>query len=156
MNGRAITLLLVIAMVSLLTGCAGKKDQAPAADSSKGPVVYRDGVYTARSGPDERGAVGEITLVIEQGKIAKADYKGIMKGGHIKDEDYGKTNGRIENKNFYRKAQQALKGTAAYPGKLLETQNPAAVDAVSGATVSHRQFKEAVERALQQAASPSR
>ncbi|HMM21382.1 MAG TPA: FMN-binding protein [Selenomonadales bacterium] len=130
----------------LLTGCSGTKETSPAAKS------YKDGSYTARSSADDRGAVGEITLVVEQGRIVKADYKEIKKDGTIKDEDYGKTNGKIENQEFYNKAQHALKASATYPAKLVETQNPAAIDAISGATVSHRMFGEAAGKALQQAA----
>ncbi|TWH46225.1 FMN-binding protein [Sporomusa sp. KB1] len=135
-----------ILTVSLLAGCGGAKETGPAAKS------YKDGTYTARSSPDERGAVGEITLVIEKGRIIKADYRGIKKDGTIKDEDYGKTNGKIENQEFYKKAQHALKASTDYPTKLVETQNVKAIDAVSGATVSYQQFSEAVKKALNQAA----
>jgi major membrane immunogen (membrane-anchored lipoprotein) len=34
----------------------------------------------------------------------------------------------------------------AYPSKLVETQNVKVIDAISGATFSHQQFSEAVER----------
>ncbi len=131
--------------VGLLAGCGGAKETGPAVKS------YKDGTYTAKSSPDERGAVGEITLVIANRQIVKADYKGIKKDGTLKDEDYGKTNGKIENQEFYKKAQQALKASAAYPVKLVETQNVEAIDAISGATVSYQQFSEAVKKALKQA-----
>ncbi|WP_333594363.1 FMN-binding protein [Anaerospora hongkongensis] len=134
-----------ILAVGLLAGCSGTKETGAAAKA------YKDGTYTAKSSPDERGAVGEITLVIANGRIAKADYKGIKKDGTLKDEDYGKTNGKIENQEFYKKAQQALKASAAYPVKLVETQNVKAIDAISGATVSHQQFSEAANRALRRA-----
>jgi len=142
-TGLAAGLLAVV----LLAGCGGNKENAPAAKS------YRDGTYAAQSSPDERGAVGEITLVIEKGRIVKADYKGIKKDGTLKNEEYGKTNGKIENQEFYKKAQLALKASAAYPAKLVETQNVEAVDAVAGATVSYQQFSEAVKKALKQASS---
>ncbi|WP_371371114.1 FMN-binding protein [Sporomusa aerivorans] len=139
-------LIAALLSVSLLAGCGGARETGPAAKN------YKDGTYTARSSPDERGAVGEITLVIEKGRIVKADYKGIKKDGTIKDEDYGKTNGKIENQEFYKKAQHALKASMAYPAKLVETQNVKTIDTVSGATVSYQQFSEAVKKALSQAA----
>ena len=113
--------------------------------------TYKDGTYTAKSSPDERGAVGEIILTIGQGKITQADYKGIQKDGKVKDIDYGKTNGKIENQDFYKKAQQGLKGAMTYGPKLVETQDVDKVDSVSGATLSYKQFSEAGHKALEQA-----
>jgi len=78
----------------LLTGCSSnQKANTVHNDSSHSEHShsYKDGTYTAKSSPDERGAVGEITLTIQQGKIAKADYRGIQKDGKVKDIDYGKT-----------------------------------------------------------------
>jgi major membrane immunogen (membrane-anchored lipoprotein) len=158
MKKWAFVLIAAVAAVSLLAGCGGSQKDS-AGNSKKDSVSngksqsheYRDGTYTAKSSPDERGAIGEITLVIEKGRITKADYKGIMKNGKLKDQDYGKTNGKIENQEFYRKAQIAVKAMPSYPAKLLETQSVDSIDAVSGATVSYRQFSEAVKAALKQA-----
>jgi major membrane immunogen (membrane-anchored lipoprotein) len=136
--------------VSLITGCGS----GPAKEHSRQanyPQNYKDGTYTAQSGPDERGSVGEITLTVQGGKIVKADYKGIQKDGKVKDADYGKTNGKIENQEFYKKAQHAVKAAATYAPKLVETQSVDKVDAVSGATVSYKQFVEAEQKALEQA-----
>lgn len=129
----------------MLSGCSGTGKPVQQVQS------YQDGTYTAQSSPDERGAIGEITLVISNGKIVKADYKGIMKDGNLKGIDYGKTNGKIENQEFYNKAQRALKGTATYAPELVRTQTVDQIDAVSGATVSYKQFAEATEKALKAA-----
>lgn len=128
-----------------LAGCSGTTSQVQKEQS------YKDGTYTAQSSPDERGAVGEVTLVISNGKISKAEYKGIMKDGTVKGSDYGKTNGKIENQEFYNKAQRALRGTATYAPELVKTQAVDKIDAVSGATVSYNQFAEATEKALKAA-----
>lgn len=137
----------------LLAGCGTQKESAVPSNSSHDGHnhSYKDGTYTAKSSSDERGAVGEVTLTIQQGKITRADYKGIQKDGTIKDLEYGKTNGKIENLEFYKKAQQAVKGAAAYAPRLVETQAVEKVDSVSGATVSYRQFSEAAKLALEQA-----
>ena len=155
MNKWGPTVIAAIAIISLLAGCGGsQKDSAgkSSAGSKKIPNrEYKDGTYTAKSSPDAGGESGEITLVIEKGKVTQAAFKGFMKNGQLKDQDYGKTNGKIENQDYYRKAQRAVKAMAAYPAKLIERQDIAAVDAISGATVSYRQFREAVKKALQQA-----
>ncbi len=145
-------IILGAALTLLFTGCA--KEQ-PAADQHAGhtvaPQAYKDGTYTARSSADERGAIGEITITVQQGKITQAEFKGIQKDGKIKDSEYGKTNGKIENQEFYNKAQQAVKGTATYAPKLVAVQDLNKVDAVAGATVSYKQFLEAGQKALAQA-----
>lgn len=145
--------LASVIMAGLLAGCGSGKPAAAPAESPKSsaPVSYKDGKYTAKSSPDDDGAVGEITLSIEQGKITKANYKGIKKDGTVKDVEYGKTHGKIENQDFYNKAQQAVKGADSYGPKLVETQKLDQVDSVSGATTSYKQFVDAVKKALAQA-----
>lgn len=151
MKKYAVLLVIVTMVVGLLTGCSSSPQKDSPAAAKEQVKSYKDGTYTAKSSPDERGAVGEITLVIEKGKITKAKYKGIMKDGKIKDIDYGKTNGKIENQEFYNKAQNAVKAMAAYPNKLVEIQDVAKIDAISGATVSYNQFAEAAKKALEKA-----
>lgn len=144
-----------VIMASLLTGCGQKSAEDHSGHTSPAAAVhtgaYKDGTYTAKSSPDERGAVGEITVTIQQGKITQADYKGIQKDGKVKDVDYGKTNGKIENPEFYKKAQQGLKGAMTYGPRLVEMQSLDKVDSVSGATLSYKQFSEAGHKALDQA-----
>ena len=67
--------------------------------------------------------------------------------GEIKGEDYGKEAGDEK----YQKAQLAVQGFSQYADKLVEVQDPEQVDAISGATVSNKEFKEAVWNALEQA-----
>jgi major membrane immunogen (membrane-anchored lipoprotein) len=151
--GKARTALITsVVLAGLLAGCGGQKGGGHS-DEHKGHNPgggYKDGTYTARSGTDELGGVGVITLTIENGRITKADFKGIQVTGQPKDAEYGKTIGNI-NQEYYNKAQKAVKGAAAYAPRLIETQDVDKVDAVSGATVSHSQFTEAVKKALKQA-----
>lgn len=152
-KGLAV-MLVGTGMVLLLTGCShevAEDHSGHTASHTTHTESYKDGTYTGKSSPDERGAVGEITLTIAQGKITKADYKGIQKDGKVKDIDYGKTNGKIENPEFYKKAQQGLKGAMTYGSKLVETQDLDKIDSISGATLSYKQFSEAGHQALDQA-----
>ena len=48
-------------------------------------------------------------------------------------------------------AQTALQGIGEYPKKLIESQNVDGIDAVSGATVSLLDFRNAVKQALEEA-----
>ncbi len=150
MNCKAL-LIAVALLTAFSAGCAKKTADEHAGHTGASLPHYQDGVYTAQSSPDERGAVGQITVTVQAGKITQAEYQGIQKDGRIKGDDYGKTSGKVENKDFYDKAQKAVKGAQTYAPKLVEAQAPEKVDSVTGATVSYRQFVEAAKKALGQA-----
>jgi major membrane immunogen (membrane-anchored lipoprotein) len=127
--GLWFSLLLV-----LMAGCGGRG--------------YNDGTYTGRSGPDDDGAFGEVSLTITEGKITGCVFVTRQKDGSVKDEDYGKINGEISNQPYYEKAQLAVAAMSKYAGDLRRTGSLDGVEAVSGATISYNQFSEAVEEAL--------
>jgi major membrane immunogen (membrane-anchored lipoprotein) len=122
-----------------------------AAGCGGGDVAYSDGEYTGKSRTDDDGAYGEATITIESGKIAGCEYVTWQKDGTAKGEDYGKVGGEISNQDYYDKAQLAVRAMGRYADDLVEVQSPDKVDAVSGATVSHRQFVEAAKNALKEA-----
>jgi major membrane immunogen (membrane-anchored lipoprotein) len=119
--------------------------------SACGGVSYKDGVFAGKSDEDEDGAFGEITVTVENSEITDCRFVTWQKDGSLKDEDYGKVNGEISNRDFYDKAQLAVKAMAQYAEQLKQTQKLSDVEAVSGATVSHGQFLEAAQYALAQA-----
>jgi major membrane immunogen (membrane-anchored lipoprotein) len=117
-----------------------------------GTPDYKDGTYAGKSGPDDQGAYGEVTLTISDGKIAACRFVTRQKEGTIKGEDYGKVNGEISNQSYYDKAQLAVRAMEQYARDLSGTGNLEDVQAVSGATIAYDQFREAVESALETAA----
>ena len=135
-NGKLFWVLFIV-VLALLGGC-GKK-------------AYRDGVYTGKSGPDDRGAWGEVTVTITDGRVSDCLFVTRQKDGAIKGEDYGKVNGEISNQDFYNKAQLAVRAMEQYARSYRETGDLKKVDAVSGATIAFNQFNEAVEFALEKA-----
>ena len=135
-NGKLFWVLFIV-VLALLGGC-GKK-------------AYRDGVYTGKSGPDDRGAWGEVTVTITDGRVSDCLFVTRQKDGAIKGEDYGKVNGEISNQDFYNKAQLAVRAMEQYARSYRETGDLKKVDAVSGATIAFNQFIEAVEFALEKA-----
>jgi major membrane immunogen (membrane-anchored lipoprotein) len=116
-----------------------------------GNSAYKDGTYTGRSGPDENGAFGEVTITIAGGKISDCRFVTWQKDGSIKDENYGKKNGEISNQSYYDKAQLAVAAMEKYARDLSRAGKPDDVEAVSGATIAYDQFREAVEEALETA-----
>jgi major membrane immunogen (membrane-anchored lipoprotein) len=113
-----------------------------------GKAAYRDGAYTGRSGEDDTGAWGEVSLTISEGKIRNCEFVTRQKDGSIKDENYGKVNGEISNVDYYNKAQLAVRAMNQYARDLTEKQKLGKIDMVSGATIAYDQFTEAVIDAL--------
>lgn len=109
------------------------------------PVSYKDGTYTGEAG----GAFGDtkVTVTISGGKIIACRMENFDKLGKPKDENYGR-GGSDAN---YQLAQYALEGMAKYPQMLVETQDVDKIDAVSGATVTFKEFQAAVHQALAEA-----
>jgi major membrane immunogen (membrane-anchored lipoprotein) len=135
MRNRAFLLFYIIGVMLLPASCART-------------AAYRDGVYAGRSGADDTGAYGEVSITIAEGRIAECRFVTWQKDGSVKDENYGKVNGEISNPDYYNKAQLAVRAMDRYARDLTEKQNLKDIDAVSGATIAYDQFIEAVENAL--------
>jgi len=126
----------------LLVGCSGAQ--------------YNDGVYEGKSsvheGDDDGGdGYGVVTITIKDNKITECVFKTYETDGTEKDEDYGKQNGEIANRDFYNRAQRALRANSTYASALVLYNALNKVDVVSGATISHDEFVEAVTDALNKA-----
>ncbi len=147
MKKRFIPVALGALMVLSLAGCGGSK-----------AVTYKDGTYEGKSSVyegDEEGngdGYGVVTLTLSGGKITDCEFLTYQTDGTLKDEEYGKQNGEVANVDFYNKAQRAVLASHGYGEKLAETGDITQVDAVSGATISYKEFKEAVDNALAEAA----
>lgn len=117
---------------------------------AKAPV-YKDGTYTATSEKDNWGGWADISITVKDKKIVDCTFTAYDKDGAVKDKTYGMEDGQIKNAGIYKLAQASVEGGQKYPGILLEKQNINKVDAVSGATVSHRLFQDAAKKALKDA-----
>ncbi|MDR2089627.1 MAG: FMN-binding protein [Clostridiales Family XIII bacterium] len=121
---------------------------AAACGGESGAALPEDGVYTGVSGEDDDGAYGEVRITVEDGAITDCTFVTWQKDGSVKDGEYGKVNGEISNREFYDKAQLAVRAMSQYADALVEFGSPEKVDAISGATIAHGQFLEAVADAL--------
>ena len=140
------SLLALLAVLILLAGCGGKK------------VSYKDGTYEAQSsvfenddGTDDGNGYGVVSVTIKDGKISDCTFTTYEADGTLKDEEYGKEDGRIANKDYYNKAQKANAACAEYASMLVQNGQLDGIDSISGATINYNEFKEAVEMALEQA-----
>ena len=111
----------------------------------------KDGTFEGKSAANGEGEYSIISITVKDHKITAATFDGFLKDGKRKGEDYGKTNGKIENKVYYNKAQLALKANKTYAEALLQKQELNKVDGISGATLSYKQFFDAAQRALEEA-----
>ncbi len=146
MKKRTAAALAVVLTAGMLTGCGGKS------------ASYKDGTYEAQSsvyenddGTDDGNGYGVVSLTIKDGKITDCTFTTYEKDGTLKDEEYGKEDGRIANKDYYNKAQKANAACAEYASMLVQNGQLDGIDAISGATINYKEFKEAVEAALEQA-----
>lgn len=131
---------LAFALCVGLAACTGSNAQS---------ATYKDGTYTGKSSVFDNNIDGdgycEVAITVEGGKIADAKLSAYEVDGTLKDKDYGKDG------PYYAVAQKAVSAGDEYVSVLLQTGDVTAVDTVSGATMLHDQFVEAVDDALSQA-----
>lgn len=130
----------LFAVAILITAC-GKKDFSK--------MTFNDGEYQGnfKNEDSDYPSTADVTIVIQDNKIISCTAEFRDAKGNIKGDDYGKDSGDEK----YKKAQIAVEGFSQYAKKLVEVQDPELVDAISGATISNKEFKEAVWNALDKA-----
>jgi len=149
MKKTIILAAILAAAACMLAGCG---------ETSKKAAAYKDGTYEAKSsvftnddGTEDGNGYGVVTLTIKDGKIADCVYQTFEVDGTLKDENYGKQNGEIANRDYYSKAQKAVAACAEYAANFVSNEGLDGLDAISGATVNFKEFKEAAQAALAQA-----
>ena len=131
-------------MTVSLASCSGEQK----------PVSYTDGTYTGRSSDfkeDESGngaGYGTVELEIRDNRITACTFRMYELDGTLKDESYGAD---LSKENRL-KAQKAVQSADKYASLLVKSGSIDGVDAISGATISCNEFKEAVNDALSKAA----
>ena len=147
MKDKRLSLIaLALLFALLLAGCSAS---------------YADGTYTAQSSVyegleddegDEGGdGYGVVTITVKDNVVVDCTFTTYMTDGTVKDEDYGKKDGEISNQDYYNKAQRAVQASQNYAVQLAAKGSLDQVDAISGATISYDEFKEAVRLALKDA-----
>ena len=114
---------------------------------------YPDGQYRGSSAPDDQGAIGSVEFTISGGVVTEAGFVVTDADGTPHDEDYGlsKTTGKPVDDAFYQRAQAAVAAEKKYVEQFKEVGDADEVDVIAGASLSHRQFVEAVTDALSKA-----
>ncbi|MCW5951492.1 MAG: FMN-binding protein [Propionibacteriaceae bacterium] len=114
---------------------------------------YPDGAYRGSSAPDDQGAVGTVEFTISAGAITQASFVVTDADGTPHDENYGlsKATGKPVDQAFYQRAQAAVAAEQQYVEQFREVGDADEVDVIAGASLSHRQFIEAITDALSHA-----
>lgn len=157
---------LLLAGTAVLVGGCGDKAEPSKTDTStqqaeaqytppkvdtKGLLAKaKDGTFTGKT-EGSHGSSAVMTITIKDHKIVASTFEGFDKNGHLKDVDYGKTNGKVENKVYYNKAQLAAKAFQSYADALVQVQELNKVDGISGATAAYKEFFAAAQLALEEA-----
>lgn len=136
----------VIMCAALLAGCGGSKK-----NYADGTYEGKSSVYTNDDGTTDGNGYGVVTLTIKDNVITDCVYQTFETDGTLKDEEYGKQDGQISNKDYYQKAQKAVSACPEYASQLIQGAELKDIDAISGATVNYKEFIEAVNDALSQA-----
>ncbi|MBS4462596.1 FMN-binding protein [Aerococcaceae bacterium zg-B36] len=109
--------------------------------------ALKDGEYKLESNADERGWAHSFTIVVKDGKITESKYDMVDKDGKLKseNEEYNKMMEEKSGASF-------AKAVEAYNKGLVEKQNVADVESVSGATSTYNSFAEYAKLLLEAAA----
>lgn len=130
---RIIRTLLPLLLVFLLAGC-GKTEG------------LQDGYYTAQASEYHFGWKEYVTIIVKGGRIVSVEYNAENASGFIKSWD-----------NAYMQSMLHINGTYPneytryYAGQLLEEQSESGVDAITGASSSHKTFLLLARAVLEQA-----
>ena len=140
-TGRATVFALAAAIgIVAFSGCAQSMKVAD----------YADGSYSGASAPDDAGAIGTIQFTISGGRVVEASFVITDADGTPHDENYGlsKSTGKPIDQAFYQRAQAAVAAEQEYVARFKEVGDADEVDVIAGASLSHRQFIEAITDAL--------
>ena len=134
---RILSLLAVAALAAtVFVGCGNKEEAAQESG-------LKDGTYSAQGEKDDKGYTASIEIEVKDGKIAtvKYDEKGEDGTSKLDNEQY----------NTMMKEKSGSNPIEAFPAlqeSLVEKQDVASVDAVTGATSTSETFKTLAEKAL--------
>lgn len=128
---KKMLFLLLLCSALSICGCGSK---------------MKDGFYTAEMSEYSHGWKEYLCILVKDGTIIYAEYNAKNSSGYIKSWD-----------NAYMETMLTANGTYPneytrnYVAQLLETQDPEAIDAISGASSSGANFKKLSAAAIRQA-----
>ena len=135
------TMMLAAAIGTfLLGGCGGAE---PAASS------LADGHYTGQSATESDGSYATVAFTVSGGTVTDASFVVRDADGTPHDENYGLgSDGKPADQQFYQRAQNAIAAEHEFITQFEQTGDQNRVEAIAGASLSHRLFLDAVAEAI--------
>lgn len=130
---RVLLLMTLLLAVLMLAGCG--KDEG-----------LQDGYYTAQASEYDFGWKEYVTIMVKGGKIVSVEYNAENASGFIKSWDNAYMQTMLHTNGTYPNEY-----TRYYAGQLLEGQGKGEIDAITGASSSHRSFQKLAQAVLEQA-----
>lgn len=132
---KLISLVAAAALAStILVGCGSAKETG-----------LKDGTYKAETEKNDKGYISSISIEVKDGKIAEVKFDEANDAGSKLDDAEYNTN--MKNAS----GTNPIEAYPALEASLVEKQDAAAVDTVTGATHTSETFKTLAEKALETA-----
>ncbi|MFL2100814.1 FMN-binding protein [Desemzia sp. FAM 23991] len=129
---------LTLASALVLAACGSSEEATESSESAASEGGLQDGTYTlVEKNLDENGWKTDFSITVKGGEITESNYENVNEAGDKKSED-----------EAYQERMSEVSGVGPveyFPQlneQLVETQDPAAVEVVTGATHSSESFKE--------------
>ena len=142
---KNIVFIMMVVVCIAICGCGGSENY------KDGTYVGRSSIYTNEDGTDDGNGYGEVTITLKDNKVVECTFLTYEPNDKLKDEEYGKADGEIANRDFYNKAQKAIVSCEEYAKRIVENGGMEGVDSISGATINYNSLEEAMLDALNQA-----
>ena len=126
-------LLSLLLTVPLLTACGSQTE-------------LQDGYYTAQVSEFSHGWKEFVTILVKGGSIISVEYNAENASGFIKSWDNAYMRNMLHSNGTYPNTY-----TRYYAGQLLEGQGEGGIDAITGASSSHKSFQLLAQAVLEQA-----
>ncbi len=131
---RIVTLLLSLLLTASLLAACGS------------PAELQDGYYTAQAAAFSHGWREYITILVKGGRIVSVEYNAENASGFIKSWDNAYMQNMLHSNGTYPNEY-----TRYYANQLLEGQGEGGIDAITGASSSHKSFQMLSQAVLEQA-----
>ena len=133
MKRMIAVLVSLLLTASLLTACGGQPK-------------LQDGYYTAQMSEFSHGWKEYITILVKGGSILSVEYNAENASGFIKSWDNAYMQTMLHSNGTYPNEY-----TRYYANQLLEGQGEGSIDAITGASSSHKTFQMLAQAVLEQA-----
>ena len=133
MKRMIAVLVSLLLTTSLLTACGGQPK-------------LQDGYYTAQMSEFSHGWKEYITILVKGGSILSVEYNAENASGFIKSWDNAYMQTMLHSNGTYPNEY-----TRYYANQLLEGQGEGSIDAITGASSSHKTFQMLAQAVLEQA-----